>query len=366
MKEMLKKKLQEKMKNSEGFTLLEILVVLTIMGFLIAMVAPRLAGISSGAVDTVCDSNQNRMISMMSSFWEKTNRYPTKLTNIVEETGANAWQIPAISDDDPDNGPETLASEFNSRNHFRIHYLNGKEIAELKNLGIGKVLNLNAYDGYNDDAAGALKTGYLNTTNDVPLAAAVTTANRGSEMEEITLDAATPNAAVMAVGFGALTNVDAPAWSAIPGETGWGEADFFGRIVFGFGPENSLVTSGLVSNAAHCPGGIQNADNVTYNDYNLVLPRLQSTVDRYSGAMTAMDQDAATDGVQLNAVSYNEEPTLPYDVATNPDNLKVRMVDIEPQESFQYATMCPEGHKFPADDADFWGVNFVTATTTID
>ncbi len=46
--------------NQKGFTLLEILVVLTIMGFLIAMVAPRLAGISGDAVDTVCDTNQNQ------------------------------------------------------------------------------------------------------------------------------------------------------------------------------------------------------------------------------------------------------------------------------------------------------------------
>ncbi|MCK5228851.1 MAG: prepilin-type N-terminal cleavage/methylation domain-containing protein, partial [Desulfobulbaceae bacterium] len=63
MKQMLKKKLQKKMRNNKGFTLLEILVVLTIMGFLIAMVGPKLAGMSDGAVDTVCDSNQNRMVT---------------------------------------------------------------------------------------------------------------------------------------------------------------------------------------------------------------------------------------------------------------------------------------------------------------
>lgn len=363
MKEMLKKKMQEKLQNSEGFTLLEILVVLTIMGFLIAMVAPRLAGISGGAVDTVCDSNQSRMLTMMSSFYEKANRYPTKLTNIVEQAGANAWQIPAISDDDPDNGPETLASEFNSRNHFRIHYLNGAEIRELKNMGIVKVLNLNSYDGY--DPAGPLKAGYDNATNDVLLAGNVLPADRGPAMEEVTLDAAAPNAAVMMVGFGALSNADAPAWSDVPVEPGWGEPDFFARMVFGFGPENSLVTSGLVSNAAHCPGGIQNQDNVTYNDYNLVLPRLQSTVDRYDAVMTGMDQEAATEGVQLGAVSYDKEPVFPYDYSANADLLKVRTVTIGAMESYQYATMCPEGHKFPADDGEYWGVNFDPADSEI-
>lgn len=104
-------------------------------GLLIAMVAPRLAGISGDAVDTVYDSNQNRMVSMMSGYFEKTNRFPNKLTNLVEEIGANTYQLPAVSDDDPDNGPETLASEFMGRNHFRMHYLNAPAEGGTENLG---------------------------------------------------------------------------------------------------------------------------------------------------------------------------------------------------------------------------------------
>ena len=67
---MIKKNFKEfkKVNSQKGFTLLEILVVLTIMGFLIAMVAPRLAGIGNSAVDTVCDTNQNRMVTYMSSY----------------------------------------------------------------------------------------------------------------------------------------------------------------------------------------------------------------------------------------------------------------------------------------------------------
>jgi prepilin-type N-terminal cleavage/methylation domain-containing protein len=356
MKEMLKKKLQEKMKNSEGFTLLEILVVLTIMGFLIAMVAPRLAGISGDAVDTVCDSNQNRMITMMSGFYEKTNRYPSNMTNLVDETAAGVYQIPAISDDDPENGAETIAAEFNERNHFRRHYLSELEVRELKNLGIVKVLNLNSYDAY--DETGTLKADYNNAANDV---AQVGTVTRAPKMEPVTLDpdVATAPMAVAMIGMGADTTGATPAWTVEAGERGWGENDFHARMVFGFGPENSLVTSGLVSNAAHCPGGIQNADNVTYNDYNLVLPRLKSTVDRFSAAITGADVDLTTDGVQWASATYGEDnvPTVAYDTAGNADNYTVRTVTIGAMESFQYGTMCPEGHKFPADDGDFWGVS---------
>lgn len=361
MKQTWKEKLQAKLKNSEGFTLLEILVVLTIMGFLIAMVAPRLAGISGDAVDTVCDSNQNRMISMMSSFYEKTSRYPSKLTNLVDETADGVYQLPAISDNDPDNGPETIASEFNDRNHFRVHYLDADEVAELKNLGIVNVFNLNSYDAYNEDGT-AIKDGYDNTAgvnNDLALAGNVT---KAPKMEAVTLDVdvATHPIAVMMVGGGYITAA-ATDFTIETGERGWGEGDFFGRIVLGFGPENALVTSGLVSNAAHCPGGIQNADNVTYNDYNLVLPRLAATVDKYGTAVTAIDSDATTTGVQVAAVGYDEdtEPAAAYDYTdgANADNLKTRTYDLGAMESFQYATMCPEGHKFPADDGDFWGLD---------
>lgn len=359
MKQIQKKKINK--KNNKGFTLLEILVVLTIMGFLIAMVAPRLAGISGGAVDTVCDSNQSRMTTMMSGYFEQTNRFPNKLTNIVEETAADVYQIPAVSDDDPDNGAETLASEFMDRNHFRIHYLTADEAAELKNMGITAVFNLNAYDAYDD--AGAIRADYDNDPdtgpNDVALAGSVT---KAPKMEEFTV---AEGVAVAMVGMGREAADAATPFTAHDDERGWGEPDWLGRIVLGFGTENGLVTDGIVTNAAHCPGGIQNADNVTYNDYNLVLPRLEATAELMDSAVIgavvrAMDNDSVKDGVQLLAVAYDEEPDASYDFAetANTSNLKTRTFTItDAQEKWQYATQCPEGHMFPADDEEFWGIS---------
>lgn len=346
-------KAKKTINGQQGFTLLEILVVLTIMGFLIAMVAPRLAGISSSAVDTVCDSNQNRMVTMMSGFFEKTNRFPTKLTNLVERTdNSTFYQIPSVSDDDPDNGPETLAREFMSRNHFRIHYLNEYEVAELKNMGIVQVLHLNSYDAYDD--AGAIKDGYDETegvNNDVAMATSVT---KTPKMQPFTLDTdvgSNPFAVAM-VGMGAPGDNDTLVVHA--GERGWGEPDWFGRIVLGFGPENSLVTSGIVANAAHCPGGIQNADNVVYNDYNLVLPRLAATVARLEAATPT----GVGDLTKLAAVAYDDEPGAAYSISDNDANLKSRTFNIlVAQEKWQYATQCPEGHMFPADDEEFWGID---------
>lgn len=377
------KALKKKMAAAnQGFTLLEILVVLTIMGFLIAMVAPRLAGISSSAVDTVCDTNQNRMISMMAGYFEKTNKFPTKLTNLVEETadeavGGTTYQIPGVSDDLADNGPEVLASEFMSRNHFRIHYLNEAELSELRGLGITQVFNLNSYDAYNGLA---VKANYDNTAgvvNDVALTTPIT--DRQPKMRLVTLPedlTADPSLAVAMIGIGDSNGAAAAeTWVLHTGERGWGEPNWFGRIVMGFGPENGLITSGIVANAAHCPGGIQNADNVTYNDYNIVLPRLAATVARWDtdddGDIDDADEaalgfDAAVDLTALAAVAYDEEPPAAYNMATNDDDLKYRTYDItEAQEPWQYATQCPEGHMYPADDEEFWGID-IDGDATLD
>ncbi|SDD71791.1 type II secretion system protein [Desulfuromonas thiophila] len=373
MKAVLLKKLR-RLQAQQGFTLLEILVVLTIMGFLIAMVAPRLAGISGGAVDTVCDSNQNRMVSYLGAYFEKTNRFPDKLTNLVSELAtADTYTIPAVSDDDPENGPETLASEFMGRNHFRIHYLNAKEVAELKGMGIVNLFNLNAYEWMDD--AGTLKAGYdAAGTNPTEVAfTAITAADQKPSMEQVALKTAATTGdvldnpiAVAMVGMGVASNADA-AFAVADEERGWGEPDFLGRIVLGMGPESGLITAGIISNAAHCPGGIQNADNVTYNDYNVVLPRLASTVDRMTS--TNLPATAIATPKALKAAAYDDEPAASYNIVdqtTNTDNLnlRTRTFDITAaQESYQYATQCPEGHMYPEDDGEFWGIDLLNDNT---
>lgn len=362
LKNRLQSTLQSKLANSEGFTLLEILVVLTIMGFLIAMVAPRLAGISGDAVDTVCDTNQNRMITYMASYYEKTSRFPSNLTNLVEETADATYQIPAVSDDNPENGAETLSSEFYGRNHFHIHYLSEDEADELKGMGIVQVLNLNSYDVYDDD--GTLDTDYDNDINDVAVADTVT---KAPSMEETEV---ADGLGVAMVGMGMASGGTSFTVSSAT-ERGWGEPDWFGRIVLGIGPESGLITDGIIGNAAHCPGGIQNEDNVTYNDYNLVLPRLEATADlmEEDTSITAMDADSDTDGTQIQAVSYDdgEEPDTDYNYTTNTDNYKVREFTIdEAEEGWQYATQCPEGHMYPEDDGEYWAIDLDASGTIAD
>jgi prepilin-type N-terminal cleavage/methylation domain-containing protein len=332
-----------KQPSQRGFTLLEILVVLTIMGFLIAMVAPRLAGISTDASETVCDSNKNRAKTFVSSFYEKFNRYPNGLTNLVMTDGtdlaaANAadagYQIPYCSDDDPDNGPEVLPFGHNNAYKFMIHRLNADEAAELKTLGITKVFNLNDYAAESVNGADAAGRSATATSGDrVSNWRSVTAiSNKRPSMESCEVG----EGVGVAMCGGGIETVTGNTLRYVQVERGWAEEDIFGRIVFGLGPESELVTSGIVSNAAHCPGSIQNADNFTWGGYYLILPRLKATATRLTTASTTYSPcwgngALGTTTVQNATVIAWEKDTPPsanYDISTNSDHFKTRTINL--------------------------------------
>ena len=312
-----------------GFTVLEILVVITIMGFLIAMVAPRLAGFSSGAIDNICDTNQNRMVGYMSQYFEKTSRYPTDLTNLINQDGVT-FGLPAVSDGNPATGAEVFAKELQDRVQLTAHTLTTAEAEELVALGIAQVFNLNDYSG---------------TTPTTPHAS----------MDPVNLNAIPADFAVAMAGMGH----DGTNWVVTGNERGLGEPDWFGRIVLGLGTESGLVKDGIIANAAHCPGGLQNADNATYNDYNIVLPRLEATAARMVDATGANITGAGDATGDVVAVAYDDnEPSTDYAVVGNSDNYRKRTFNIvEAQEAWQFATVCPEGHMYPEDDNEFWAVD---------
>ena len=328
-----------KMKRSaqRGFTVLEILVVLTIMGFLLAMVAPRLAGLSDGAIGTICDTNQNRMVGYMAQYFESTSSYPNSLTNIVATDGAAlntaTYTVPTISDSDPENGNEVIAAEMNERMQLHVHYLTLDEVQELIDLGITEIFNLNDYS--NDTVAA--ERAFMEPVNLTDVAA------------DYEVAVATAGAGVDAAGV----------WQATSEERDLGEADWFGRIVLGFSTESGLIKDGVIANAAHCPGGLQNEDNASYNDYNIVLPRLASTASSILAA--APMGTVAGDELNVDVVAY-DDGDLPaaanYNIATNSALLKVRTINVaEAQEPWNFATVCPEGHMYPEDDNEFWGVD---------
>ncbi|GAB6096241.1 hypothetical protein JCM14469_24940 [Desulfatiferula olefinivorans] len=328
--------------GAKGFTLLEILVVLTIMGFLIAMVAPRLAGVSYEASETVCDSNKNRAKTFVSAFYEKFGRYPNGLTNLVMTDGASladanaaavGYQIPYCSDDDPDNGPEVIHSSHNKSYKFMIHRLNAAEAAELKGLGITTVYNLNDYADNAQDLGGLAAAGR---------SAANTDGDRVTNWVGITaitvkrprLEPCPIEAGVGVAMGGAGIDRAGTTLRYVQVERGWAEPDLFGRIIFGLGPESELVSSGIVSNAAHSPGSIQNNDNFSWGGYFLILPRLAATAARF--AETGLTYTALWGSGNLNyarlsadnlaALAWHKDnaPGTNYDMNANNDHYRHR------------------------------------------
>lgn len=291
-----------------GFTLMELLVVLVIMGFLLGMIVPRLGGVADSAVDTVCDSNNKGVRYYTKVFLDGKGRLPNKLTNLVAyDLGSGAYvanydddateysfsdnsTVRMMSDFDASNGADLFAPDFIQRNGVVLHTLNDEEAKELRSLGITSVLNLRGQNR-------PMETTSVNASMPVAMCGDVTTTN--------------------------LT--DFP-----PGNPFW-----FGRILLGVGETSELVTGGYIQAAALCPGGIQQQDNVSFNNYVLVAPRLAETVER-------MDASIA-------------DQTL-YALADGSANGEVREFTVSAQEKWEFDFSCPEGHKWPDADNDTWVV----------
>ncbi|MBT9150589.1 MAG: hypothetical protein DDT40_00761 [candidate division WS2 bacterium] len=156
------------------------------------------------------------------------------------------------------------------------------------------------------------------------------------------------------IGSGAADATVAIPAGAIALNATFGEPDQMYRIVLGAGQDSQLRTDGLVSAAGLCPGGIPNEDYISYNNYNVIVPRLAATVARLLATGTATGP-AARAPIEVTMAGYDEDGNT-----TN----QIRKVAINvPQEYWQFATQCPEGHKYPASASDTWRVtNVVTAT----
>ena len=313
--------MSRKFQNQQGFTLMELLVVVVILGFLIGMIAPRLAAIIDDTViDNICDTNNKGARYFTKIFYDKSGRLPNDMTNLVCRTGETTYQLPETEDGDP-SAPETLASEFVERNYPVLHVLNAAEASEIKALGISHVRNLNDTEG---------SDGLTLHTDARPLERVAISADLGVAM--IGFGAADSSSAISNPNI-ATSWVDSGVSGFDDDNYPCGNPYWAGRIMLGIGKNSSLVTEGYLQAAALCPGGIQNADNVTFNHYCIILPRLQATVDR-------LETGTATTYTFVN-----------YEDMVNGEQITVELVG---QEAWEFDATCPEGHKWPDNDNDYW------------
>lgn len=333
-----------KKNNQKGFTLLEILVVVAIMGFIAAMVVPRFADIVGGTEEVVCDSNQQRLVQAVSTYYETKGRFPGGLVNLVDEDGAQTefdvdrYLHPTSTDnlEFADRGTATFDDEFTEHNYFVMHFLSEDEADELRSLGVSSVYNLNAYDYDGLDGVD------YETEAGESYTAVTDEANQLSALRQAAVQ---EGLGVLMVGLDVVagelggTTIPAAAADEATDHDEFENYNNIGRIVMGVGPESALITEGLITAAGLCPEGI-NRDDVTWNNYSITLPRLEATMARLGDDERAVLANVSARGDEGEGIIRNN-------------------IDLSTTNSWDFNTQCPEGHIWPETEGlDDWVFNF--------
>ncbi|MCK5305979.1 MAG: type II secretion system protein [Candidatus Omnitrophica bacterium] len=323
-------------KAQAGFTLLEILVVLMIMGFLLAMVAPKLLGVFQDSEDTICDTNIKDSKKYVSLFEIQYSKLPDKMMAPAYLDTAGAWYGPTEENVAAD-GNEVFTAAILERLRLAKHVLNQNEIDEIVNdLGIREVVVLNNPD----DIQAVAK-------NDIYGAALPATGTtEDSQFKLVTLGSIATATLPMigggdAVGGGAgwANNTD---WDAV-GEN-IADPEWAYRLILGIGPDSELMHR-IIAAEGTCPSFERvAADDTMWGWYVVVLPRLQATVD----SLTAVP------GTVLENVTCWADSA---DVTSQRKTFDLTSVDEEYKRA-SFDIFCPEGHRYP-EVVEFWGIESI-------
>jgi prepilin-type N-terminal cleavage/methylation domain-containing protein len=74
------------MKSRKGFTLVELLIVVLILGALAAIAIPRIIGGATNAKINACKTNVNLINSQIELYFANNDAWPSALTDVTEDT----------------------------------------------------------------------------------------------------------------------------------------------------------------------------------------------------------------------------------------------------------------------------------------
>ena len=339
-----------KLKNA-GFTLLEMLVVIMIMGFLLASIAPRFANIFGDSEDTVCDSNIRNTRQFVAGFEMVNNKLPNDLLNPCLLDNEGNWSGPAVGDPVED-GVECFPAAFVERVTAGLYELNAAEAAELASYGVSEIYAYNSDGDASDTANSITKSDLFGGGNTLDIA------NLGRYLQKVPVEAG-----VKVLMIGASTNSS----NAVTNEVVVNDAtnglskralttadlishpQWMYRIFLGISPDSELVTSGYAQASGLCPSferGV--SEYTTWGYYCLVLPRLSATMDRVSGTTGLIQTVKCIDSG-----------------ADDPDRAQEVVVDTLDDEAIEcsragFDVFCPEGHRWP-ELVEAWEITEITA-----
>lgn len=335
-------KLQRRLNSRHrqaGFTLLEIIIVITIMGFLLAMIAPRLGNIGTTAVKTIDDSNIKSMREHTVAYLQQYARLPDKPISIVNSRRGGNYQLPLIDNNDPEDGPETIGYEIDERLKLQLHILNKEEAREIiRELGIRTMMILNDYGGSTDEIYDKGRREESDIIEELE-PQAFDGGDAGRPLHMVNVD---EGLGVLMVGAGADSKsgrIDIE----VDTNDELGQPEWIYRIIVGIGTDSTLVTKGMVQNAALSPKGMQNADYNTFNYYCMVLPRLKATTARIPKNKKELEV--------VNA-SYDEDD----------ERAEKKIIELSAaQETWQVEICSPEGRKWPEGEVAIWKITEISS-----
>lgn len=288
--------------NQKGFTLLELLWVMIIIGFLTAMIAPRLGGVSEMAEKNVDNTNIKDIKKYVRQFQDDhsyDHDFPDHLINLVLASDDGKTATKPSVEPGLTGEPDSISKEFDQRCILELHVLNSAEAAELKDLGVETVRSWN----HSDDPNYPLGN-YTNRYDEVSISEGVMVLMVGGR----------------ASGIG--TDISA-ATDGGPGNAGFntvddriGNPEWLYRIVLPVGPNCELITDGYIENVASCPGNSNNREYLL-GYYSIILPRLQASVDRLGSTFPNKElkvQDYSDDNGEEKTVTLEKMAYWDFDV----------------------------------------------------